>query len=94
MSELFAVVTEGSKQFYISKVGQVILTEKKELEIDSKVELPIVFASTGVTSVSAVVINHQRAKKVIIFKKKRRHNYRRKKGHKQHLTALRIVSIS
>jgi large subunit ribosomal protein L21 len=34
-----------------------------------------------------------RDRKVIIFKKKRRHNYRRKKGHRQHLTVLKIEKI-
>ncbi|MBV9200928.1 MAG: bL21 family ribosomal protein, partial [Alphaproteobacteria bacterium] len=35
-----------------------------------------------------------RAAKIIVFKKKRRHNYRRKKGHRQHQTVLRITDIT
>ena len=44
-------------------------------------------------SVAAEVLNHAKADKVIIFKKNRRHNYRRKRGHRQQLTALKITNI-
>ena len=44
-------------------------------------------------AVSATVIEQTRAAKIIVFKKKRRHNYRRKKGHRQHQTVLRITDI-
>ena len=44
-------------------------------------------------SVSATVVEQTRAAKIIVFKKKRRHNYRRKKGHRQLQTVLRITDI-
>lgn len=44
--------------------------------------------------VTAEVVEQTRADKVIVFKKKRRHNYRRKKGHRQRQTVLRIKAIS
>ncbi len=44
-------------------------------------------------SVSATVLEQARAAKIIVFKKKRRHNYRRKKGHRQLQTVLRITDI-
>jgi large subunit ribosomal protein L21 len=44
-------------------------------------------------SVAAEVIEQTRGEKIIVFKKKRRKNYRRKKGHRQELTALRITEI-
>jgi len=44
-------------------------------------------------SVAATVVEQTRAPKIIVFKKKRRHNYRRKKGHRQHQTVLRITEI-
>ena len=44
--------------------------------------------------VTATVVEQTRAEKVIIFKKKRRQNYRRKKGHRQELTVLRITGIA
>ena len=45
-------------------------------------------------SVSATVLEQTRGDKIIIFKKKRRQNYRRKRGHRQHLTVLRIGEIA
>ena len=45
-------------------------------------------------AVSATVVEHKRGAKVIIFKKKRRHNYRRKNGHRQAITVLRIDAIT
>jgi large subunit ribosomal protein L21 len=44
-------------------------------------------------SVSAELVEHRRADKIIVFKKKRRQNYRRKNGHRQHQTVLRITGI-
>jgi large subunit ribosomal protein L21 len=43
--------------------------------------------------VSAELVEHRRADKIIVFKKKRRQNYRRKNGHRQHQTVLRITEI-
>ena len=45
-------------------------------------------------SVSATVLEQARADKIIVFKKKRRQNYRRKRGHRQRLTVLRIGDIA
>jgi large subunit ribosomal protein L21 len=45
-------------------------------------------------SVTATLLEQTRGEKVIIFKKKRRQNYRRKKGHRQELTVLRITGIA
>jgi large subunit ribosomal protein L21 len=44
-------------------------------------------------SVSAELVEQRRADKIIVFKKKRRHNYRRKNGHRQYQTVLRITEI-
>ena len=44
-------------------------------------------------SVSATLVEQRRAAKIIVFKKKRRHNYRRKNGHRQYQTVLRIDEI-
>ena len=47
----------------------------------------------GAVAVEAEVIAQARADKVVVFKKRRRHNYRRKAGHRQHHTILKIVSV-
>lgn len=45
-------------------------------------------------SVAAEVLNHGRSRKVVVFKKKRRKNYRRKNGHRQQYTEIKITGIT
>ncbi|MGH7063308.1 MAG: 50S ribosomal protein L21, partial [Stellaceae bacterium] len=45
-------------------------------------------------TVSATIVEQSRTPKIIVFKKKRRQNYRRKKGHRQHQTVLRVTGIN
>lgn len=95
---MFAVIKTGGKQYKVSK-GDVIKVEKLDadkkvsfdevLMVDDKIGTPFV---KGV-KVEGEVIDNIRDKKVLIFKKIRRHNYRRKKGHKQHLTVVKITDI-
>jgi large subunit ribosomal protein L21 len=95
-----AVIRTGGKQYRVAandiiKVerlagdagDQVVFSEVLAVGVD--VGAPLVAGA----SVAARVVAQDRADKVIIFKKKRRHNYRRKKGHRQHLTVLRIEEI-
>jgi len=101
---MFAVIRTGGKQYKVAK-DDVISVEKLAAEPGATVELTEVLmigegaeVSNGAplldgASVSATVLEQTRGAKVIVFKKKRRHNYRRKKGHRQHLTVLRITDI-
>lgn len=102
---MFAVIKTGGKQYRVEE-NNVIRVEKIEAEEGSIINLSEVLMTgdgssikigapvlKGVT-VEATVVRQMRDRKVIIFKKKRRHNYRRKKGHRQHLTVLRITKIS
>jgi large subunit ribosomal protein L21 len=101
----FAIVKTGGKQYKVRE-NDLVRVEKIEGEVDSSIELDdIIGFMDGTTlqvgtprieghTVKAVIVSQFRDKKVIIFKKKRRQNYRRKKGHRQHLTLLRITSIS
>jgi len=98
---MFAVIRTGGKQYSVAP-KDVILVEKlagvagDKIVIDDvlvagdKVGSPLVKGA----SVSAEIIDQTKGDKVIIFKKKRRHNYRRKNGHHQLLTALRITEIN
>ena len=98
---MFAVIKTGGKQYRVAS-GDVIKVEKLEVEagstvtldqvlmVDGKIGTPLVADAT----VSAEVIAQDRGPKVIIVKKKRRQNYRRKNGHRQDLTVLRITEIS
>ena len=102
---MFAVIRTGGKQYKVAK-DDVIAVEKLSGEPGATIELAEVLmvggdgaeVATGTplvggASVTAELVEHRRADKIIVFKKKRRHNYRRKNGHRQHQTVLRITEI-
>ena len=95
---MFAVVRTGGKQYRVA-AGDKIVVEKLAGEAGDTINLgDILLAGEGAElrstdglTVSAEIIAQAKADKVIVFKKRRRHNYRRKKGHRQQHTILRIV---
>ena len=101
---MFAVIRTGGKQYKVAP-DDVIAVEKLAGEPGATIELGEVLmvgdgaeVSTGTpliagASVSAELVEQRRADKIIVFKKKRRQNYRRKNGHRQHQTVLRITEI-
>ena len=97
---MFAVVRTGGKQYRVA-AGDKIVVEKLAGEAGDTIRLDDVLLagegadlrSTDGLTVSAEIIAQAKADKVIVFKKRRRHNYRRKKGHRQQHTILRIVAI-
>ena len=94
---MFAVVRTGGKQYRVA-AEDTILVEKLEGEAGSTIELDTMMSGVGgeITmggAVTATIVAQTKGDKVIIFKKKRRHNYRRKNGHRQQLTVLKIVSV-
>lgn len=97
-----AVIETGGKQ-YIVKLGDVLKIEKIPGKVGDSIVFPRVLAVASATglalsgtklSVKATVLEHKKADKVLIFKKKRRHNYRRKVGHRQPISVIRITEIS
>ncbi len=101
---MFAVIRTGGKQYRVTP-NLVLKVEKLEAEPGSTFTFTDVLAvgsSAGITlgkpvvagaSVTATVIAQDRLDKVIIFKKRRRQNSRRKNGHRQHVTVLRVADI-
>ena len=101
---MFAVIRTGGKQYKVAP-NDVIAVEKLAGEPGMTIELSeVLMVGDGATvatgtpllagaSVSATLVEHRRADKIIVFKKKRRHNYRRKNGHRQHQSVLRIDEI-
>ena len=97
---MFAIVRTGGKQYRVS-AGDKIVVEKLAGEAGDSVTLSDVLLagdggdlkSTDGLTVSAEIIAQAKGEKVIVFKKRRRHNYRRKKGHRQQHTILRITAI-
>jgi large subunit ribosomal protein L21 len=102
---MFAVIRTGGKQYKVAD-GDVIRVEKLDAEAGARVtfdEVLMVHGDAGSTvgtplvagaTVTAEVVEQMRDKKIIVFKKKRRQNYRRKNGHRQHLTVLKITGIT
>jgi large subunit ribosomal protein L21 len=97
---MFAVVRTGGKQYRVAADDQITV-EKLEGDAGSKVELDVLMLAdgdalkdAGKAKVTAEIVGHSKGDKVIIFKKKRRHNYRRKNGHRQQQTVLKILSIA
>ena len=102
---MFAVIMTGGKQYKVAK-DDVIVVEKLLGEAGAKIALDEVLlvggegdAKVGApmvagASVAAEIVEQTRGDKVIIFKKKRRKNHRRKNGHRQDLTVLRITDIN
>jgi large subunit ribosomal protein L21 len=97
---MFAIVRTGGKQYRVA-AGDKIVVEKIAGDAGETVSLGDVLlagegsdlqAVSGLT-VSAEIIAQAKGEKVIVFKKRRRHNYRRRNGHRQQHTILKILSI-
>jgi len=102
---MFAVIRTGGKQYRVTH-DTVLKVEKLEAEPGSIITFTDVLAVgdadamtigaplvAGAT-VSATVVAQDRLDKIIIFKKRRRQNSRRKNGHRQHVTVLRVAEIN
>lgn len=101
---MFAVIKTGGKQYRVA-ANDLLKVEKISGEAGDTVTFDDVLMLGGDTdtvigtptvagaSVAAEVVEQARTRKIIVFKKKRRQNYRRKKGHRQELTVVRITDI-
>ncbi len=97
---MFAIVRTGGKQYRVAP-GDKIVVEKLDGNAGDKITLgDILLAgdgselkSTDGLKVAAEIVAQAKGEKVTVFKKRRRHNYRRKAGHRQQHTILKIVSI-
>ena len=97
---MFAVVRTGGKQYRVAP-GDKIVVEKLDGNAGDKITLGDVLLagegsnlkSTNGLTVAAEIVAQAKGDKVTVFKKRRRHNYRRKQGHRQLHTILKIVAI-
>lgn len=98
---MFAIVRTGGKQYRVA-AGDKIAVEKLAGEAGETITLGDVLLAgkdgeltdASNVTVTAEVIAQAKSEKVVVFKKRRRHNYRRKNGHRQQLTLLRILSVA
>ena len=97
---MFAIVRTGGKQYRVA-AGDKIVVEKIEGDAGASVTLgDVLLAGEGAElksvdglTVSAEIVAQGRGDKIIVFKKRRRHNYRRRNGHRQYHTILKITAI-
>ncbi|WP_454811616.1 50S ribosomal protein L21 [Labrys neptuniae] len=101
---MFAVIKTGGKQYRVNQ-NDVLRVEKLDAKVGEVIVFPEILAvggDAGLTfgtptvagaSVAAEVVEHDRDDKVIAFKKRRRQNSKRKRGHRQHQTVVRISEI-
>ncbi len=102
---MYAVIKTGGKQYRVAK-DDVLIVEKLEAEPGATVEFnEVLLVGEGESvkvgtpalsgaKVTAELVEQTRGPKVIAFKKRRRKNSRRKRGHRQDLTKVRITGIS
>ncbi len=98
---MFAVIKTGGKQYKVQK-DSIIITETIPGEAGTKVSFDeVLMAGDKVgtplvagASVAGEIVKQTRGEKIIVFKKIRRHGYKRKQGHKQDLTVIRITDIN
>ena len=96
---MFAVVRTGGKQYRVA-AGDKIVVDLMDGEAGASINLDVLLAGEGSelkdaggVSVAAEIVAQAKGEKVIVFKKRRRHNYRRRNGHRQQHTILKIVSV-
>jgi large subunit ribosomal protein L21 len=101
---MYAVISTGGKQYKVSE-GETIRVEKITGEVGAPVSFDrVLMFSDGETvkvgqptltnvAVTGHIVEQGKAKKVLVFKQKRRKRYRRKQGHRQQYTALKIDNI-
>ena len=100
---MFAIIKTGGKQYKVSE-GDIIKVERIEAEAGDKIEFDQVLMVAGDdvkvgspvvegAKVSAEVLDQKKDKKIVIFKFKAKKNYRKKKGHRQPYTLVKIEKI-
>lgn len=101
---MYAIIKTGGKQYRVSS-GDEIKFEKLEGEVGDSVAFNQVLLTSdgeninvgqpylGNSTVTGEIIHQGKSRKIIVFKYKRRKGYRRKHGHRQHFTLVRIADI-
>lgn len=102
---MFAVIKTGGKQYTV-KEGDIFNIEKLEVEKGAKHKIEEVLFISGDNkqsagspfikgaSVELEVLDHGKADKIYVFKRKRRKDYRKRQGHRQQFTKVKVVKIN
>ncbi len=100
---MYAIIRTGGKQYNVS-IGDEVLVEKLNAEVGEEVSFEVLMLAddSGIkigtpvvegVSAKAEVVEHGKGKKVIVFKYKPKKNYRKKQGHRQPYTMVKIKAI-
>jgi large subunit ribosomal protein L21 len=101
----YAVIRTGGKQYRVEP-GAVVRVERLDGDVGSTVEFGEVLLAGSDDAVRvgtplvegavvrAEILSQDRGRKVLVYKKKRRKNYRRRHGHRQYVTAVRVTEIA
>lgn len=100
---MYAIFENGSKQYKVS-VGDTVKLEKLDAEVGATVTFPVILTSdekkgikvgksVAKIQVTAEVVSQGKEKKIIVFKYKAKKNERKKQGHRQPFTAIKITAI-
>ncbi|MGI8908953.1 MAG: 50S ribosomal protein L21 [Rubrobacteraceae bacterium] len=96
---MFAVVKSGGKQYRASE-GQELVVERIKGDVGDTVELPVGFVADesgfdlGDRTAKAEILEHFLGDKIHVYKYKAKKDYRKKTGHRQRLTRIRITEVS
>lgn len=100
---MYAIIRTGGKQYKVAE-GDVLYVEKLDCEVGAAVTFDVLMLCDGEdvkvgtpvvdgAVVNAEVVEHGKGKKVIVFKYKPKKNYRKKQGHRQPYTKVKITSV-
>ena len=100
---MYAIIVTGGKQYKV-EVGSEIMVEKLDEQIGANVNFDVLMMADGEdvqigtpvvkgVSAKAEVLEHGKGKKVVVFKYKPKKDYRKKQGHRQPYTKVKILSI-
>ena len=99
---MYAIFDNGNKQYKVS-VGDTLKVEKLDAEVGATVTFPVVLTADGESVkvgkevekvlVTAEVLSHGKEKKIIVFKYKAKKNERKKQGHRQPYTSIKVTAI-
>ena len=96
---MFAVVKSGGKQYRVRE-GEEIVVDRVKGEAGSTVELPVSFLvddegmDLGARTASVEILEHLRGDKIHIYKYKPKKTYRKKTGHRQELSRIKVLEVS
>jgi large subunit ribosomal protein L21 len=97
---MFAVVKSGGKQYRVRE-GQELVVDRLRGEVGDSIELPVGFVAEeesvdlgGERKAKVEILEHLRGEKLHVYKYKPKKGYRKKTGHRQELTRIKILEVS